>query len=141
MVNFAMGRDLAVVGTWYQRKDIYNVTWRSPDNKIYNQIDHILVDRRHCMNVCDVRSMRGAEIESDKFLVRAKIGVKIKGSEKTKKSEIKKWDINKLKKKEVKEEFIKVVTANIQNNNLEEVEDINETENKVKKELKKQQEK
>jgi endonuclease/exonuclease/phosphatase family metal-dependent hydrolase len=67
MVNFAMGRDLAVAGTWYQHKDIHKVTWQSPDNKIYNQIDHILVDRRHYTNVCDVRSVRGAEIESDHF--------------------------------------------------------------------------
>jgi hypothetical protein len=41
-------------------------------------------------------------------------------------------DINKLKKKEVKGEFIKVVTENIQNNNLEEVEHINEICNKIK---------
>jgi predicted transcriptional regulator len=41
-------------------------------------------------------------------------------------------DINKLKRKEV-EEFITVVTASIQNNNLEEVEDINEIWNKIKK--------
>jgi len=40
--------------------DIHKVTWKSPD-KICNQIDHILVGRRHCMNVCDVRSMIGAE--------------------------------------------------------------------------------
>jgi hypothetical protein len=44
------------------------------------------------MNVCDVRSVRGAETESDHFLVTAKIRVKIKGSEKTEKSEINKWD-------------------------------------------------
>jgi hypothetical protein len=44
------------------------------------------------MNVCDVRSVKGAEIESDHFLVRAKIRVKVKGYDKTKKSEIKKWD-------------------------------------------------
>ena len=46
--------------------------------KVYNQIDHILVDRRHCLNVCYVRSMKGAEIESDRFLIRAKIRLKIK---------------------------------------------------------------
>jgi 3'-phosphoadenosine 5'-phosphosulfate sulfotransferase len=51
----------------------------------------MLVDRIHCTNVCDVRSMRNAEIESDHFLVRAKIRLKIKRSEKTEKSEIKNW--------------------------------------------------
>jgi endonuclease/exonuclease/phosphatase family metal-dependent hydrolase len=85
MVSFAVGRDLAVTRTWYQHKDINVVTWKPPDKKICNQIDHILVDIRHCTCVCDMGSMRGAEIESDQFLVRAKIRLKIKRSEKTKK--------------------------------------------------------
>jgi hypothetical protein len=42
-------------------------------------------------------------------------------SEKTEKGEIKKWDIGKLNKNEV---LIKKVTANVQNTQLEEVEDI-----------------
>jgi hypothetical protein len=46
MVNFALGRDLVVGGIWYQHKDIHKVTWRSFDNKTYNHIHHILVDRR-----------------------------------------------------------------------------------------------
>jgi hypothetical protein len=53
--------------------------------------------------------------QSEHFLVRAKIGLEMKRSEKTKKSEIKKWDIGKLNKKAVKEEFIKEITANLQN--------------------------
>ena len=65
MLNFALGTDLYVMGTWYQHKGIHKVTWRSPDNKICNLTDQIVVDRRRCMNVGDVRSMRGAEIESD----------------------------------------------------------------------------
>jgi hypothetical protein len=64
MLNFALVRDLAVMGTFYQHKDIHKVTWRSPNNKICIQIDHILVDRRHSMNDCDVRSMTGAEREN-----------------------------------------------------------------------------
>jgi len=39
--------------------------------------------------------------------------LKIKRTEKTKKSERKKWDISTLNKKDVKEEFIKDVTANV----------------------------
>jgi hypothetical protein len=75
-----------VTGTW----DIHKVTWRSTDNKICNQVDYMLIDGRHCTNVCDVRHMRGAAIESDRSLVRAKIRFKIKRSEKTKTSVIKK---------------------------------------------------
>jgi len=63
-----------MTGTW----DIHNVTWRSNDNKISNHVDYMLVDGRHCTNVCDVRNMRGAEIESGHFLMRAKIRFKIK---------------------------------------------------------------
>jgi hypothetical protein len=62
-----------------------------------------------------VGSTRGAEIEPDLFLGRSKIRLKIKRSEKTQKSAIKKWDIGKLNKTEVKEEFIKEVRANVQN--------------------------
>jgi hypothetical protein len=77
------------------------------------------------MNVCDVRSMRGAEIESGHFLVRDRIRLKIKKSEKTKKSEIKKWNIGQLNKKEKeKKDFIKEKRANTQNTQLK-VEDIN----------------
>jgi hypothetical protein len=46
MVNFALGRDLVAAGIWYQHKDIHKVTWRSPDNKMCNQIHHILIERR-----------------------------------------------------------------------------------------------
>jgi len=99
IINFALERDLAVTGIWYHHKDIQEVAWRSPDNKIWNQIDHTLVDRNHCTNVCDLKSMWGADIESDHFLVRDKIRLKSRKSEKTKESEIKVWDIGKLKTK------------------------------------------
>jgi hypothetical protein len=46
--------------------------------------------------------------------MRAKIRLKVKRHEKTTKSEITKWVIGKLSKKEVEAEFIKYVTANIQ---------------------------
>jgi hypothetical protein len=61
-----------------------------------------------------MRNMRSAERESYHYLVRAKIRVKMK-SEKTKKSDIKKQNIGKLNKEDIKEEFIKQITANIQN--------------------------
>jgi len=49
-----------------------------------------MVDRRHWMNVCDVKSMRSAEILPGHYLVSAKLRLKIKRREKNEKSEIKK---------------------------------------------------
>jgi len=43
--------------------------------------------------------MRGAEIKSDHFVVRAKIRWKNKRIKRTKKSEINKWGIDKVNKK------------------------------------------
>jgi endonuclease/exonuclease/phosphatase family metal-dependent hydrolase len=103
--DFALGRDLAVNDTWFQYKDIHKVTWRSPDNQICNQIDHLLVDSRNCINVFDVRSLRGAHTESDHYLVCAKLKMKIKWSEKIKRSEMSKWNINKLMDERVKGEY------------------------------------
>ena len=100
MINFALERDLAVTGTLYHHKDIHEVTWKSPENKICNQIDHTLVNRSPCTNVCDLRSKWGAGIQSDHFIVRAKIRLEVKRSEKTKESEINVWDIGKLKTKQ-----------------------------------------
>jgi hypoxanthine phosphoribosyltransferase len=48
------------------------------------------------------------------ILMRAKIRLKVKRHEKTKKSEIMKWVIGKLHKKEVQAEFINYITANVQ---------------------------
>jgi endonuclease/exonuclease/phosphatase family metal-dependent hydrolase len=87
MVNFALGRDLDATETWYQHNDIHKVTWTSPDNKVRNQINYILVKRRHCTSVCGVASMRGAETESDHLGMWAKIRLKIKRSAKNKRSD------------------------------------------------------
>ena len=106
MANFALGKDFALTRTLCQP----TVTWRSRDNKICNQIQHMFV-RRHCTNVCNVKRRR-AEMESEFFFLRAKIRLKIKRREKTKMNEIKILDICKLNKKKVKE-FIKEVIANV----------------------------
>jgi hypothetical protein len=53
--------------------NIHKYTWTSPDRKIHNQIDHILVDRRRHSNVLDVRSYRAADCDTDHCLVVAKV--------------------------------------------------------------------
>jgi hypothetical protein len=45
----------------------------SPDGKIHNHIDHILINRRSHSSVFDVRSFRTADCDTDHYLEVAKI--------------------------------------------------------------------
>jgi len=48
-------------------------TWTSPDGKIHNQIDRILIDRRWHSSVLDALSFRGAGCDTYHYLVDAKV--------------------------------------------------------------------
>jgi len=53
--------------------NIYKYTRTSPGGKTHNQIDHILIDRRWHSSILDVWSFRGADCDTDCYLVIAKV--------------------------------------------------------------------
>jgi len=55
-------------------------TWTSPDGKAHNQIDHMLIDRRWHSSMLDVRNFRGADSDTNHYLVVAKVGEKLEVS-------------------------------------------------------------
>jgi hypothetical protein len=69
VVNFATSKNLVVKSTMFPHRKIHKYTWTSPDGKTHNQIDHILVDRRQQSSIFDVRSFRGADCDTDHYLV------------------------------------------------------------------------
>ena len=54
-------------------RDIHKHTWTSPDVKIDNQIDHILIGRKEYQRILDVRFFSGADCDTDHYLVVAKV--------------------------------------------------------------------
>jgi len=50
----------------------------SPDGRHKNQIDHVLINNRFKNNITNVRTLRGADADSDHFLVGIWIRVKFK---------------------------------------------------------------
>ena len=54
LVDFAMGKNLTISSTHFEHKNIHKATWRSPDGNTTNQIDHVLIQRRHGSDIKDV---------------------------------------------------------------------------------------
>jgi hypothetical protein len=67
------GVNLVVKSTMFPHRSIHKYTWTSPDGKTHYQIDHILIDRRRHSSILDVGSFRGADCDSDHYLVVAKV--------------------------------------------------------------------
>ena len=73
IVSFATLKNLVVKSTMFRHRNIHKYTWTSTDGKTDNQIDHILIDRRQHSSILDVRSFRGADCDTDHYLVAAKV--------------------------------------------------------------------
>ncbi|CAH2100139.1 unnamed protein product [Euphydryas editha] len=77
LIDLATSLGMVVGSTRFPHKNIHKITWVSADDVTRNQIDHVLIDGRHCSNLLDVRSRRGANIDSDHHLVVCKIRARI----------------------------------------------------------------
>jgi hypothetical protein len=73
VVNFATSKNLTVKSTMFQHRNIHKFTWTSPDGRMHNEIDHILIHRRRHLSILDVRSFRAADCDTDHCLVVAKV--------------------------------------------------------------------
>ncbi|KDR23416.1 hypothetical protein L798_05387, partial [Zootermopsis nevadensis] len=96
VAQFAAANNLRVMSTYFPRKDIHKGTWKIPGTNNFNQIDHILVSRRWATDVENVRTFRGANSDSDHYLVGFRMKQKICMVMKGKMERIKRWNVDKL---------------------------------------------
>ena len=60
---------LFVAWSNFPHRNIDKYTWTSADGITHNQIDHVLVDKRRQSSIIDIRSLRGADCDTDHYLV------------------------------------------------------------------------
>jgi hypothetical protein len=79
ILNFATSTYLTVKSSMFPHRNTHKFIWTSPDGKTHNQIYHILIDRRRHSSVPDVRSFRGADCDTDHYLVVAEVRERLAG--------------------------------------------------------------
>ena len=104
LIDFATGRNMVISSTKFQHRDIHKATWLSPDQKTKNQIDHVVIDGRHASSVLDVRTFRGVTMDSDHYLVAAKIRLRISNAKNVRPG-MRKFDVAKLQSQQTAEAY------------------------------------
>ena len=79
LCDFCSANGFIISGTIFPYKDIHKLTWRSPDGRTVNQIDHVLVNgnMRTSTGILDIRVMIGADIYGEHYLVKTRIHLKL----------------------------------------------------------------
>jgi hypothetical protein len=105
VVNFATSKHLIVKST-FPHRDIHKQIWTSPDGVTRNRINHVLIGKRRHSNILDVRSFRGADCDTDHYLVVAKLWERISVSKRERqKFDLERFDLKKLDDIQVKEKY------------------------------------
>ena len=137
LVDFCTRQDMVIGGTIFPHKDIHKATWISPDERTKNQIDHICISKKFRNTLLDVKARRGADADTDHYLVTAKLQLKLKRIQKPTQIRIK-YDTRKLQNENIKQQFILTLRNRFEalNDDVENIQidesDINEPWNKIK---------
>jgi len=82
IIKFATSKNLFVKSSMFPHRNIHKYTWTFPNGKTHNPMDHILIDRRWHSSILDERSFRGAECDTDHYLLVAKVKERLAVSKK-----------------------------------------------------------
>jgi hypothetical protein len=89
----------------FPHPNIHKCTWTSPEGNTHNQIDHVLIDRMWHLSVLDAQSYRGADCDTDHYLVIAKVRERLAVSKQAaRKVDMERLNLKNLNKVEVKEQ-------------------------------------
>jgi hypothetical protein len=106
VVNFVTLKNLIVKRTTFPHHDFHKHTCTSPDGVTHNQIDHVLIDERRLSNMLDVRSFRGADVDTDHYLLVVKLRERISVSKRVRQnSDLERFVLKRLDDVEVKDKY------------------------------------
>jgi len=134
LVNFATSKNLVVKSTMFPHRNIHKYTWTSPDGKTHNQTDHVLIGRIWHSSVLDVRSFRGADCDTDHYLVIAKVRERLAvGKQAAQRFDRQRFNLRKLNEPEAREQYqIEIINRFAALENLNEDDNVKRTWKNIK---------
>jgi len=72
-----------------------------PGTNVVNQIDHVVINKRHASSIMDVKLCRGPSCDSDHFLVTVTLRERLSNALKNQGKKRKRWNIDKLKNENI----------------------------------------
>ena len=121
----------------FLHRNIHKYTWTSPDGKTHNQIDYLFIGRRWHSSTFNVRSFRGADCDTDHYLVVAQVMERLAASKQVaQKFEGVSFNIRMLNELEVTKQYqIKISNRFAGLENLSYSEDINRGWDNIKENI------
>jgi len=121
----------------FLHQNIHKYTWTSPDGKIHNQIDHVLIDRRWQTSVLDVRNFRGADFDTDHCLVIANVRERLAVvKQAAQRFDRQRFNLRKLNEPEVRQQYqIEITNRFAVLENLTDDEDVDRTWENIKENI------
>ena len=107
LIQFATLNNMVIGSTTFQHKNVCKPTWMAPDRSFESQTDHMVIDARHMSDLMDVRSYRRGNVDSDHYLVIARMRARISNIMKIRGERIRKFCISKLQDKNMTNMYVK----------------------------------
>lgn len=112
-------------------KEIHKYTWVSPGGKYKNQMDHVLVNEGFRNGIINVRTLHGADANSDHLLVGSWMRIKLKMPNKYNASSTRRYDVEKSEDKRILKNYNNITKKIFEEKQIKLTSDVNEVWNKV----------
>lgn len=82
LCEFCHTNGMVITGMLFPHKDIHKETWVWSDGRVWNLIDHLLISGQWISSVLDTRAQRWAGANSDYYLVKARLKLRLSAHKK-----------------------------------------------------------